>query len=142
MNLRMGGQFFANVDIPLLWGTRAVVSDRSDRLSIINLEGSEAKLEILGDQPAADIEFRPLSGGAVEILDNHVALYTFDASSKTLRGIKLKLPECMIEANGIRIGTNYFSNNTVVGAGVGLVVSEHGMGMGAPLPPNLARLRV
>ena len=59
---------------------------------------------------------------------------------RTITGISLKLPECEIQEAGIRIGTNSFSGNTIMGFGVGIIVDETGFGMGVSLPEALAKL--
>ena len=143
MDLLMGSQVFDNVTVPLLWGTRAVLQDKKARLSVIDLSGPEARVEILGDKPAPGIEFRPISGGIFEILENAAPLYAFDPQQKKLRGVSLRLPECEIGKTMTRIGTNTIQNNMVSGFGVGIwVKSDGGMAIGAPLPPGLAKLRL
>lgn len=139
MNLKMGSQTFINVKVPLLWGSRAVLQDQQDRLSVIDLSGDTAKLEILGDKPAPGIEFLPSVDG-FKILSNGKALYNYNPEEKTLTSIDLGLPDCQIGRWQIRVGSNIFSGCTVVGAGVGIVVTEDGCAMGAPLPPGLAKL--
>lgn len=141
MNIRMGGQTFSNVQIPLLWGTRAVIQDTTGRLSIIELSGAKARPEIIGDKPAPGIEFRPVLEG-YEILDQTHPLYTYSPSEKLLMGRNLGLPDCQIGPNAIRVGTNTFSGNIVEGSGVGIIVTKAGIGMGAPLPKALAELIV
>jgi hypothetical protein len=139
MKIRMGSQIFENVQIPLLWGTRAVIQDMKGRLSIIDLSGDKAKLEILGEKPAPGVEYRPLIEG-FEILDEGSPLYVYSPSEKLLISKSLGLPDCQISPGGIRVGTNVFSGNVVAGFGVGIVVTSAGIGMGAPLPKNLADL--
>ncbi|HUU41209.1 MAG TPA: hypothetical protein VMW42_09720 [Desulfatiglandales bacterium] len=139
MNIQMGGQVFANVQIPLLWGSRAVIQDMQGRLSIIDLGGNIAKLEIVGDKPAPGVEFRPLVEG-FEILDQGSPLYIYSPSEKSLRSKKLGLPDCQISPEAIRVGTSIFSGNVVGGSGVGIIVTTSGIGMGAPLPKTLAEL--
>jgi hypothetical protein len=140
MNLNMGSQRFENVQIPLLWGKRAILEDEKKRISIISLDGPEARLEILGNKPAPKIKYELIEHG-YKIFENDVELYSFDPEKKIITGLSLKLPECEIQASGIIIGTNRFSG-TVSGFGVGIVVDEHGMGIGAPLPEGLAKLKV
>lgn len=143
MNLVMGSQVFSDVTIPVLWGKRAVLQDKKGRISIIDLSGAEAKLEILGDRPAPKVEFRPVSDGCIEVLQGGVALYSFNPTGKTITGLSLRLPECSILPNGTSIGTNFFQNNFVSGFGVGIQVMEDGgIGMGGPIPPGLAKLHV
>lgn len=139
MNLKMGSQIFIGVQIPLLWGTRAVVQDQQGRLSVIDLGGDRAKIEILGDKPAPGIEFVPNIDG-FDILTEGTPLYRFNPKTKTLTGRKLQLLECQIDQRQIRIGTNIFSANMFSGFDVGIGVSENGIQMGARLPAGLAKL--
>ena len=135
----MGSQIFHDVQIPLLWGSRAVLQDEQGRLSLIDLSGKTAKLEIVGDKPAPGIEFVPVIEG-FKILDNGNPQYIYYPEEKRLRSIGLELPECQIAQWEIRVGTNVFSGNVVAGSGVGIAVTKDGIAMGAPLPPNLAKL--
>ncbi len=141
MNLNMGGQEFENVEIPLLWGKRAVLEDKKGRISIISLEGSEATIEVLGNKPAPNIQYELIKDGFKIIKDGEV-LYSFDPGRRIITGLSLKLPECEVQSTGIRVGTNMISGNRFVGLGVGIVVGERGIGMGAPLPEGLAKLVV
>ena len=139
MDLMMGSQAFKDVDIPLLWGSRAILADKQARLSVIDLHGPAPKLEIIGDEPGPGIEFSPTIDG-FEVLDEGAALYTYNRNEKILTSIGLNLPECQISPLGTRIGTIFFSGNVFVGPGVAIKVDEEGMSMGAPLPPDLAKL--
>lgn len=141
MNLNMGSQVFRNVEIPLLWGKRAVLQDEKGRISVISLEGSEAEIEILGDKPAPGIKYELVKGG-FKIYSDGTELYVFYPDRRIISGLSVKLPECEIGTTETRIGTNVFSGNMVSGYGVGIVVDERGIGMGAPLPPGLAKLTV
>ncbi len=141
MNLQMGKHVFQNVTIPLLWGKRAIIQDQGGRLSIMDVGGKAALLEVLGDAPASGMEFVPTADG-FEILRNGTALYSYSPETKTVIGISLALPRCQIRDTDIRVGSNFFSGNIVVGFGVGIAVSESGVSMGAPLPPGLAELVV
>jgi hypothetical protein len=141
MNLKMGSQVFMNVQIPLLWGTRAVVQDEAGRLSVIDLAEDTAKLEILGDKPAPGVAFLPTIDGYT-ILSDDRQLYTYNSKEKTLTSIDLGLPECQIKPWEIRVGSSVFSGNTFEGSGVGIAVQESGMAIGSPLPPGLAKLVV
>ena len=141
MNLKMGSQNFINVQIPLLWGQRAVLEDNEKRISIISLEGNKAKIEILADKPAPDIEYEIIDEGGIKIFSGGKTLYSYSPKIRTITSISLKLPECEIQDSGIRVGTNVFSGCTVMGGGVGIIVDETGFGMGAPLPEALAKLK-
>jgi hypothetical protein len=141
MNLRMGSQVFVNVQIPLLWGERAIVQDDRDRVSILDLSGEKARLEVLADEPAPGVGFRPRVDGVV-ILQDGVELYSYNPQEKTLSSLSLGLPEVQLSSAGTRIGSNWFSGNVVAGYGVGLAVNKEGISLGAPLPPKLAKLTV
>lgn len=140
MKLEIGSQQFLNVEIPLLWGSRAILVNQKNEVSVILLEGDNAVLEILDNQPASNIQYELIENGFKIIKDNQ-DIYSFDSQSKIITGISLNLPECEIKSTSIRIGTNVFSGNTVVGYGVGIFVDEQGgMSMGAPFPKGLAKL--
>jgi hypothetical protein len=141
MNLNMGSQKFEDVEIPLLWGKRAILEDKKGRISIISLEGAEAIIEVLGNKPAPNIQYELIENGFKIIMEGK-DLYSFEPTKRIITGLFLKLPECEIQDNGIRIGSNFFSGNIVRGFGVGIVVDERGIGMGAPLPEGLAKLLV
>ena len=141
MNLRMGGQVFRNVQIPLLWGQRAIVQDAHDRLSVVDLSGDQARLELLADEPAPGVRFRLQIDGFV-ILQDGVELYSYNPDEKTISSHSLGLPEVQISQAGTRIGASWFSGNVVDGAGVGVSVSRSGVSFGAPVPPNLAKLTI
>ena len=141
MNLNMGGQKFENVEIPLLWGKRAVLEDKKGRISIISLEGTEAVTEVLGNKPAPNIQYELIEDGFKIIIDGK-ELYSFDPEKRIITGLSLKLPECEIQSTGIRVGDSFFAGNVIMGFGVGIVIDERGIAMGAPLPEGLAKLLV
>ncbi|SRR5258706_10108209 len=141
MNVRIGNQSFVNVQIPLLWGQRAILQDTKNRLSVIDLSEQTARLEILGDQPAPGVTFEPSFSG-FKIFKNGLALYLYDSTEKRLESLSLGLPECQVTPSAIRIGTNQFAGNSIVGFGVGLAVTPEGISFGAPLPSGLARLAI
>ena len=141
MNLKMGSQTFLNVLIPLLWGSRAVLQDKHGRISVIDLSGDSAKLEIVSDKPAPGIEFVPKLDG-FEILSDRRPLYLYKPEEKVLTDIETGLPECQIRPQEIRVGSNRLSNNTISSVGVGIHVTRDGIAIGAPLPPSLANLVV
>ncbi|MCH8945067.1 MAG: hypothetical protein IH910_09820 [Proteobacteria bacterium] len=90
MNLNMGSQSFRNVEIPLLWGKRAILQDKKGRISIISLEGEEAKIEVLGDKPAPNIEYELVSDG-FKIMRMGKDLYSFSPNSRIITGLSLVL---------------------------------------------------
>jgi len=137
----MGSQVFEDVQVPLLWGQRAVIQDRKGRISVIYLGGERAKPEIVADRPAAGTAFVPRIDGIVVLRDGK-ELYTYNPKEKMLTGIDLALPECQIAPWGIRVGTNQFRGSFISGFGVGIAVTETAISLGAPLPPGLAKLAI
>lgn len=141
MNLKMGNQFFHGVQIPLLWGNRAIIQDKANRLSVIDLSENTARLEIVGDQPAPGVAFEPSFSG-FKILKNGAVLYSYDPNDKRLESVSLGLPDCQITKWEIRIGNSKFSGNSISGYEVGLAVTPESIFVGAPMPPGLAKLRI
>ena len=141
MNINFGSQKFQNVEVPVLWGNRAILQDGEGKISIISLEGETAKIEVLGNKPAPNITYEIIDNG-FKVIENEIEFYIFYPEKNTISGLAVKLPECEINDNEIRVGTNYFSGNMFYGFGVGIIVSENGIGMGAPLPEKLAKLIV
>lgn len=140
MNLRMGSQTFIDVQIPVLWGTRAVIQDRKGSLSIIDLGGTKARLEILADKPAPHARFVPTFDGFSLLSTDKKEIYTYSPREKKLTSKSLELPSCRVRKDSIEVGSNVFSGGLVVGARIGIRVSKDSIAMGAGLPPNLAEL--
>jgi hypothetical protein len=142
MNFRISGQFFANVTVPVLWGSRAILLDQRGHLSIVNLEGDSPVVEVVDDKPGIEANFSPTTEGYV-ILDGYSAeLYSVNPKTKSLAPIVLRLPPLVVGDRELRLGLNVFPSNMVVGIGVGIVVTESGIALGGPLPPALATSRV
>jgi hypothetical protein len=112
------------------------------RISVINLAGPVAVLEILGDHAAPGVRFAPTEGGFAILGPNNQELYVYLPSKKKLTQSSSRLPDCEIRPDEILVGTNRFIGNKVSGYGVGISISESGIGLGAPLPPGLASLVV
>lgn len=142
MKLKLGGSTFDNVEIPVLWGKRAVLQDSVGRLSVIDLSGAVARIEILGSGVARGVRFSPTVDGFIVLAGSGEPLYTFAPKEKRLTSESLGLPELQIRASQIRIGTNTLQSNMVSGFPVGIVVDENGIGIGAPMPEGLAALVV
>lgn len=140
MKLRMGGQTFVDVTIPVLWGTRALIQDPSERISVIDLAGSRAQIEILADRPAPRIRFVPTFDGFTVLGKGRKELYSYSPSSKTFTSLGLDLPSCQIQNYAIRVGGNVFSGGFVSGSRVGILITKDEVAVGAPLPSTLADL--
>ncbi len=138
----MGSQLFLDVQVPLLWGTRAVIQDGEGKLSIIDLSGSRPVLEVVEDEPAKGVAFSPRLDGFVVIGPDGAELYKANPTAKTITGIALQLPPVTIGPDSIHVGRTTIRNNTISGVGVGIHVTETSISLGGPLPPGLAALRV
>lgn len=142
MNFRVAGQFFANVKVPILWGSRAILQDRQGHLSIINLEGDSVVLEVVEDRPCRGTSSSPQVEGFL-ILDGEGAeRYAFNPRTKSVTSISLQLPPVTVDEHELRVGTHVFVGNIVASFGVGIQVTESGIALGGSLPPALAALRV
>lgn len=139
MNLNMENQIFEDVRIPLLWGKRAILEDKSGHISIILIDGNKAVLEVLRNEPTLNIQYEPIKDG-FKVIHNGQELYSFDKKKRVITGHSQKLPECEIRGGEIRIGSNILSVNKSIGFGVGVEVYEHRIIMGNDLPRGLARL--
>lgn len=142
MNLKLGGQTFLNVEIPLLWGKRAVLQDPGGRLSVVDLSGDQPVLEILGDEPAPGVAYAPIIEEGFQILRGGKPVYSYYSAEKRLASQDSRLPDCEIRPWEIRVGGAVFAGNVVEGSPVGIAVTESGIAMGARLPPNLAKLKI
>jgi hypothetical protein len=142
MDFRLHGQFFANVTVPILWGSRAILQDPRGHLSIINLEGNSPTLEVIDDEPAAGTNFSPTTEGYVILNGEGRELYSVNPKTKSLNAGELHLPPITVSKREFRVGRNVFDGNLVVGIGVGVVVTESGITLGGSLPATLAALRV
>jgi hypothetical protein len=139
MNLNMENQIFEDVRIPLLWGKRAILEDRTGRISIILLDGNKVVLEVLGNEPTPNIQYE-LTEDGFKVIHNGQEIYSFDKERRIITGHSQKLPECEICSDGIRIGSSLLSRSKAIGFGVGVEVYEQRIVMGNNLPEGLARL--
>src|ERR1700686_782038 len=103
MNLQMGSHVFLSVEVPVLWGTRAILQDPQGRLTIIDLAGERARVEVLDDEPAQGIPFAPRVDGFVLLAPEGTELYKVNPTAKSISGISLELPPVTIAGDAIRI---------------------------------------
>jgi hypothetical protein len=141
MDFKLGSQTFSGVKIPLLWGTRAVLSHPSGTLSVIDISGDSAIPEIVSDEPWIEVEFAEKEDGFV-IYRNDAQSFFYSPARKLFKDMNGNLPECEITEEFTRIGTNKIGGGMVSGFGVGIGVSESGFFMGGPIPPGLAELKI
>jgi hypothetical protein len=139
MNLTMGSNVFFAVRVPILWGKRAILQDPKGRIFVFDLGGEKANAEILADRPAPGIEYTPSIEG-FQIFHNGNPSYSYSPSQKKLSSLESKLPDCEIGSSEIKVGSNVFSGNSIVGAEVGIAITEQSVGLGSRLPEGLANL--
>lgn len=140
MDFRICGQFFSNVRVPVLWGSRAILRDQKGHISILNLEGSRPILEVIDDRPAGPNASPKTESYA--ILDGEGRqLYSVNPTTKSLTPIALRLPPVRLGERELCVGTHAFEVN-MVGVGVGIIVTETELTLGGQLPPVLGNLRV
>src|SRR6266849_5138126 len=140
MNIRMGATFFADVDIPILWGSRAILRDKQGHLSVIEVEGDRLVVEVVDDQPAKATRFSATTDGFIVLDKEGVGLYAFHPKTRSMTSTRFQLPPVTVGLQELRVGTNAFAGNIVAGIGVGIVVTDSGIALGGPLPPSLAAL--
>jgi hypothetical protein len=141
MDFRIDGQFFSNVRVPLLWGSRAILRDGQGHLSIVNLESTSPRLEVIDDKPASGANVVPTTDGYV-ILDGEGGhLYSVNPTTRSLTPIGLRLPPVTFGERELRLGAHVFEVN-MVAVGVGILATESGIALGGPLPLLLGQLRV
>ena len=141
MNVSFGSQVFNQVQVPLLWGSRAIVSHPTGEYSVIDLSGDSARPEIIKNVPASQIEYAEREDGLVIFKESSEAFF-FSPARALFRDISTSLPECEIRKDSIRIGSNTIGASMISGFEVGIGVSENGMFIGGPLPQGLAALKV
>src|SRR5260370_12530902 len=112
----------------VVWGRGGVLEDKRGRLSVIDLSGETAALEILADEPAAGVKYVPRVDGFV-LRSEGRDLYAYNPQERLLSSISLELPECQNTTQGIRVGGGQFIGNVFAGFGVGIVVTSTGLAM-------------
>ena len=143
MNLQIGSNNLFDVEVPILWGKRAIVQDRLNRISIINLSGISPVIEVLGDKPAPNMGYKPSVRGFI-LMDGNKELYEYDPKEKRVLNINLgRLPDVGVSPDEVDINGSTFRGNAIIGAEIGIVIDENGgFGMGARMPQDLARLSI
>ena len=140
MRISIGSNIFHDVQIPVLWGSRAILQDPKVRFSVIDLSSGIARLEVLMNEPAPGAAYLPIEGG-FKVLEQDQALYAFFPSERMFESISLDLPSIVLGPNETRIGQGIvMRNNLMSNVAVGIRIDEQGIAMGAPLPEKLARL--
>ena len=141
MNISFGGQVFSQVQVPLLWGQRAIVAHSGGEFSVLDLSGVVARPEIVKNTPASGVEYVEREDGVVVFKDSTEAFF-FSPSRSLFRDISTSLPDCEIRKDSIRVGRSTVGTSVISGFQVGIGVSERGLFIGGPLPDGLAALKL
>lgn len=142
MDLELGSNRFRDVKVPVLWGNRAILQDRKGRISVVDLGGTQARLEIVGDEPAPDVEFTPTVDG-FKILRDGDPIYTYSKEQQSFSSLSSDLPDVEISDREIQIGRgNVIQRSMISGFDVGVRIDSDGFAIGASLPEGLAALEL
>ncbi len=139
MDIRVGNRVLKDVDVPLLWGNRAVIQHRLGNLSVIDLGSRPARLEILEDQPAPGVSFAPTISG-FRILASPDGPYNYNPKDRTLASWSGNLPDCQIDEQYVRVGESVLGRSATFGADVGPRVTSNRVIFELSLPAELAEL--
>lgn len=109
---------------------------------MINLGGSKAKAEIVGDEPAPDVEYSPMVDG-FKILRDGETQYAYYKQQKSFVSLSLDLPDVHISQREIRVGQRSVIERSMFrGFDVGVHVSDEGIALGKSMPDGLAKLKL
>jgi hypothetical protein len=139
MNLVLPNYSFHDAWIPVLWGDRAIVEERSGTLSVIAIENFFPSLEIVRDQPAPGVNFSIIWGG-FQIMRFPNVIYQFNVREKLFTSQTLGLPEVQIAQSYVRVGAEIYPNFSNFDGLVGVQVTPNGVQVGALLPMPLMGL--
>lgn len=139
MNITVGDRLLRDVDVPLLWGNRAIIQNRQGNISVVDLGTRPARLEILEDQPAPGVSFVPTISG-FRILSSPDGPYTYQPKDRTLTSASGPLPDCQIDEHYVRVGTSVLGRGVSFGVGVGPRVTKDRVAFEVGLPVELAML--
>jgi hypothetical protein len=141
MDLTIGDLELKDVGIPVIWGSRAIAQGSDRRLSVINLSSTPERLEILADQPAPGVNFVPILGG-FRILAFREGGYDYNKNERTLTSPGGELPDCQIDDQYVRVGTEVFPKSTDYLTDAILTVSSNNVGITTQIPHGLRKLVV
>ena len=143
--VNIGSNKFENVAFPLAFEDRYFMletNEGNDLWTVFTVQNEKAIVEILKNIPQENefTETETNSTGIITVSKDGVFLYKIRPGSKNssiFGKINGEETEMKITDREIRIGTNTFQRNTVIGFGVGIIVNKNGIGMGAPLPTKI-----
>jgi hypothetical protein len=149
--ISIGTNKFEKVAIPLAIEDRYFLIEEqngNDLWTVFTFSDGQPVVEVLRNQPQQNALSTATTNptGIVTVSDPKTGdfLYKLRPGSKNssiFGKIKGQETEIRVTDREIRIGTNVFQNNTVIGSAIGIKVGKDGsIGMGAGLPPELRKL--
>jgi hypothetical protein len=146
----VGGNQFKNVTFPLVFEDRYFMLEASpekDVWTVLQLKDGDLIIEVLKNEPhqnpSTEVTTNPTGIITVSDKDSGKFLYKIRPESKSTSifgSINGEETEIKITDNEIRVGTNSFQKNMVIGSSVGIMVDKNGgMGMGGGLPPEFEK---
>ncbi len=123
-------------------------SPEKDVWTVLQVKDGDLIIEVLknepNENPSTEVTTNPTGIITVSDKDSGKFLYKIRPDSKNTSifgSINGEETEIKITDKEIRVGTNSFQNNMVIGAGVGIMVDKNGgMGMGGGLPKEFEKL--
>ena len=141
MDLKIDRHSFQNIQIPVLWGNRAIIQEPNLVFSVINIGGITPTLEIVRNQPVPGIDVLPKRWG-FEIIWLPEDRYEFNVGEGAFTTNTLGLPDVQIDEFHVRVGTEVYPHLRGFGEVVGLQVMPDEVRFGVPIPLALSRLIV
>ncbi len=147
----IGSNQFKNVTFPLVFEDRYFMLEASpekDVWTVLQLKDGDLIIEVLKNEPhqnpSTEVTTNPTGIITVSDKDSGKFLYKIRPGSKNTSifgSINGAETEIKITDKEIRVGTNSFQNNMVIGSSVGIMVDKKGgMSMGGGLPKEFGEL--
>ena len=150
-SINIGSNRFDNVAIPLVLDDRYFLlgegSDGADVWTVFTFVDGQPLIEVLNNLPQQNsisvVETNPT--GIITVSDPKTGKFLYKIRPGTKRSsifgtIQGKETEIKVLDREIRVGTNVFTQNTIVGFPVGIAVRGGSIAIGSPLPPEFQRL--
>lgn len=147
----VGGNQFKNVTFPLVFEDRYFMLEASpekDVWTVLQLKDGDLIIEVLKNEPhqnpSTEVTANPTGIITVSDKDSGKFLYKIRPESKSTSifgSINGEETEIKITDKEIRVGTNSFQKNMVIGSSIGIMVDKNGgMSMGGGLPIEFQKL--
>ena len=149
--ISIGSNNFEKVAIPLAIEDRYFLIEEqngNDIWTVFTFSDGQPVVEILRNQPQKNSLSTATTNptGIVTVADPNTGAFLYklrpgSKNSSIFGKIRGEETEIRVTDREIRIGTNVFQNNTVLGSAVGIKIGKDGsIAMGVGLPPELRKL--